>query len=153
MPKLKYTIDIASQEKALLKKIVTQGKASARTILHANILIKSDIHNEVKLTVREIAAQCNTSATTVIKVRTAYSERGFDAALYRKKRTVPPVPPKIDGSLEAHVIALACSEPPEGHARWTLHLLADKSVKLGYAEELSHTTVHKILKKTNFTLT
>ena len=71
----------------------------------------------------------------------------------RKKRETPPVPPKVTGDVEAHIIALACGDPPEGYEKWTLRLLADKCVELNYAESLSHMTVSRILKKTNLSLT
>ena len=79
--------------------------------------------------------------------------KGLEATVFRKKRATPPVPPKVTGDVEAHIIALACSEPPEGYSKWTLRLLADKCVELNYAESLSHVTVSRVLKKTNLSLT
>ena len=95
----------------------------------------------------------NTSATTVQKVRTSYGEKGLEATVNRKKRETPPVEAKVTGDVEAHIIAMACGEPPKGYAKWTLRLLADKSVKLGYIDSISHTQVGRILKKTNISLT
>jgi hypothetical protein len=77
----------------------------------------------------------------------------MNGALYRKKRRTPPVPPKVDGNLEAHIIAVCCSKPPDGYERWTLRLVADKCIELGYAETISHMTVSRALKKTNLSLT
>ena len=90
---------------------------------------------------------------TVQNVRTSYANNGLDATIARKKRETPPVPPKVTGDVEAHIIALACGDPPEGYTKWTLRLLADKCVELNYAESLSHMTVARILKKTNLSLT
>ncbi len=72
--------------------------------------------------------------------------------LARKKRETPPVPAKVTGEVEAHVIALACGKPPKGYSKWTLRLLANKAVELGYIDSISHVTVSNILKKTNLSL-
>ena len=76
-----------------------------------------------------------------------WGEKGLDATIQRKKRETPPVEAKVTGDVEAHIIALACGDPPKGYAKWTLRLLADRSVKLGYIESISHTQVGRILKK------
>lgn len=99
------------------------------------------------MTVAEIANVFNTTPTTVQNVRTSYANNGLETTINRKKRETPPVPPKVTGDVEAHIIALACSEPPEGYSRWTVRLLADKCVELNYAESLSHMTVSIVLKK------
>lgn len=99
------------------------------------------------MTVQEAALAFNTSATTVQNVRSSYGVKGLDATLNRKKRLTPPVPAKVTGEVEAHIIALACGEPPAGYAKWTLRLLADRSVKLGYVDSISHVQVGRILKK------
>ena len=105
------------------------------------------------MTVAEIAAAYHTTSTTVQKVRTSYAANGLEATIKRKKRSTPPVPPKVTGDVEAHIIALACGDPPEGYSKWTLRLLADKCVELNYVESLSHVTVSRVLKKTNLSLT
>ena len=105
------------------------------------------------LIVTETAKCFNTTSTTVQNIRTAYAKYGLDAALYRKKRKTPPVQPKVDGKLEAHIIAICCSQPPKGYQRWTLRLIADKCVELGYVDSISHMTVMRTLKKTNLSLT
>lgn len=79
-------------------------------------------------------------------VRSSYCEKGVEATINRKKRETPPVPAKVTGEVEAHVVALACSEPPEGYSKWTLRLLADKTVELGYIDSISHVTISTILK-------
>lgn len=153
MPSLKYIIELSTQDKAELIDIVTKGKSPAQTILRANILLASDRRNERYMTVSEISKAYHTTPTTVQTVRTSYCEKGLEATINRKKRETPPVPAKVTGEVEAHVIALACGEPPEGYSRWTLRLLADKTVELGYIESISHVTISTILKKTNLSLT
>ena len=153
MPSLKYVIELSAQDKAELIDIVTKGKSPARTILRANILLASDRRSERYMTVSEISKAYHTTPTTVQAVRTSYCEKGLEATINRKKRETPPVPAKVTGEVEAHVIALACGEPPEGYSRWTLRLLADKTVELGYIETISHVTIWTILKKMNLSLT
>ena len=82
-------------------------------------------------------------------MRSSYCAKGLEATINRKKRETPPVPAKVTGEVEAHVVALACSEPPEGYSKWTLRLLADKTVELGYIDSISHVTISTILKKMN----
>ena len=153
MPAFKYVIELSEQDKTELLDIVTKGSSPARTVLRANILLASDKHSEKYLTVAEIANVYHTTPTTVQTVRTSYCEKGLEATINRKKRETPPVPAKVTGEVEAHVIALACGKPPEGYAKWTLRLLADKTVELGYITSISHVTVSNILKKTNLSLT
>ena len=153
MPSLKYVIELSSQDKAELIDIVTKGKRPARTILRANILLASDRGSERYMTVSEISKAYHITPTTVQTVRTSYCEKGLEATINRKKRETPPVPAKVTGEVEAHVIALACGEPPEGYSRWTLRLLADKTVELGYIESISHVTISTILKKMNLSRT
>ena len=153
MPSMKYVIELSTQDQAELIDIVTKGKSPARTILRANILLASDRRNERYMTVSEISKAYHTTPTTVQTVRTSYCEKGLEATINRKKRETPPVPAKVTGEVEAHVIALSCGEPPEGYSRWTLRLLAEKAVELGYIESISHVTISTILKKMNLSLT
>lgn len=153
MPSVKYVIDLTDDDRKTLLDIVAKGSSPAKTILRANILLASDKNNKKHMTVAEIAEAYHTSPTTVQNVRTAYANTGLESTIIRKKRTTPPVPPKVTGDVEAHIIALACGEPPEGYSKWTLRLLADKCVELNYAESLSHVTVSRVLKKTNISLT
>ena len=153
MPSMKYIIELSDQDKSELIDIVTKGKSPARTILRANILLASDRRNERYMTVSEISKTYHTTQTTVQTVRTSYCEKGLEATINRKKRETPPVPAKVTGEVEAHVIALSCGEPPEGYSRWTLRLLADKTVELGYIESISHVTISTILKKMNLSRT
>lgn len=153
MPKKKYTIELVNEERDKLNKIIKTGSSPARVILRANILLVSDASYGKPPTVAETAKRFSTTATTVQTVRTAYVENGLDGALYRKKRVTPPVQPKVDGNLEAHIVAISCSEPPKGYERWTLRLIADKCVELGYIDSISHMTIKRTLKKTNLSLT
>lgn len=151
MPKKKYVISLTPEERQTLCQVIKTGSAPAKEILRANILLNSDSSDgRVPKKVRALAEVLGTTATTVQSVRTQYSKNGIDRVLKRKKRETPPVPAKVDGDLEAHIIALACSEAPDGYARWTLRMLADRSIELGYIDKISHSTVGRILKKTNF---
>ena len=153
MPSVKYVIELSNQEKVRLMEIVKKGNSPARTILRANILLASDKQNDRYMTVSEIANAYRTTPTTVQTVRASYCKNGLEATITRKKRETPPIPAKVTGEVEAHVIALACGQPPEGYSKWTLRLLANKTVELGYIESISHVTVSNILKKTNLSLT
>ena len=153
MPSVKYIIELSDTDRKTLQEIVTKGKSPAKAILRANILLVSDRNNKKHMTVAEIAENYHTTPTTVQNVRISYVNNGLEATVSRKKRETPPVPAKVTGDVEAHIIALACSDPPEGYSKWTLRLLADKCVELNYAESLSHMTVSRILKKTNLSLT
>jgi hypothetical protein len=150
MPKKLYEISLTQAERAELVKMVKTGTSSARTILRANILLQSDTSGHVKpIGTREMAALLNTSATTIENVRKEYAGSGLKDTLARKKRETPPVPAKIDGCLEAKIIALSCQDPPQGYARWSTRLLADRTVELGYVDSISHTAVAGVLKKTS----
>lgn len=152
MPAVKYKIELSDADRKKLQDIVTKGKSSAKTILRANILLASDQNNPKYMTVSEIASIYHISATTVQNVRTSFVNKGLDATINRKKRETPPVPPKVTGETEARIVALACSEPPEGYSKWSLRLLADKCVELNYMESVSHMTISRVLKKMNLSL-
>ena len=138
---------MSATERRQLTKIVKSVRMPARAILRANILLAVDKNGKKPMTVQKAAIAFNTSATTVQKVRTSYGEKGLEATVNRKKRETPPVEAKVTGDVEAHIIAMTCGAPPKGYAKWTLRLLADKSVKLGYIDSISHTQVGRILKK------
>ena len=103
------------------------------------------------MTAKEIAKLYNTSEATVNNVRREYFEKGI-RAIERNKREKPPVPAKVDGHLEAKIIALACSEPPQGYSRWSVRLIATKVVELGYIDDISAMTICRTLKKMNLSL-
>ena len=96
------------------------------------------------MTVSEISKAYHTTPTTIRNVRASYCEKGLEATINRKKHETPPVP-----AIEAHIVALACGEPPEGYSKWPFRLLADRTVELGYIDSISHVTISTILKKTN----
>ena len=153
MPSVKYIIELSDSDRKVLQDIIKKGTSPAKAILRANILLASDQNSKQYMTVAKIAETYHTTHTTVQNVRTSYANNGLATTLSRKKRATPPVAPKVTGDVEAHIIALACGNPPEGYEKWTLRLLADKCVELNYAESLSHMTVARILKKTNISLT
>lgn len=153
MPSVKYIIELSDSDRKVLQDIIKKGTSPAKAILRANILLASDQNSKQYMTVAKIAEAYHTTPTTVQNVRTSYANNGLGTTLSRKKRVTPPVAPKVTGDVEAHIIALACGNPPEGYEKWTLRLLADKCVELNYAESLSHMTVARILKKTNISLT
>ena len=95
----------------------------------------------------EIAELYNVHQQTVHTIRKEYSQKGLEATVFRKKRETPPVAPKITGDVEAKIIALSCSTPPPGRSKWSLRLLADKSIELQYVESISHEAVGRLLKK------
>lgn len=147
MRNTKYQYTLSDNETKVLRDTIKKGKSSARVILHANILLAGDCSTAIK-SVKEISEAFDTTSTTVYNVLSMYKKEGVEPLLKRKKRLTPPVEAKITGDIEAKIIALACSEAPEGCARWTLTLLADRAVKLGYIDSISRSSVHNVLKKT-----
>ena len=133
MPKVLYEIILTENEKEMLKAIVHKGaKSSARTIMHANILLKTDDGNIKKKDHRTIAEIFGISPNTVNQVRKTYVKEGLDAALNRKTRIDADILSKITGDFEAQVVATALSPAPKGKARWTLRLLAEHCVDNKY---------------------
>lgn len=149
MPVVKYTVKLTDIEKTKLTAIATKGKATAKVILHANILLSADVSNGPAHSEKEIARNLHINAQTVHTVRRKYCTEGLEAALSRKTRKTPPRAPKLTGEVEAKIIALSCSSPPEGRAKWTLRLLADRIIEMQIVESISHESVHRLLKKTN----
>ena len=131
MPKVKYHVRLSEDERKTLLKIVSKGSASAKSIMHANVLLAADENNaDERKGEAEIAELFHIHPQTVHTIRKQYSEKGLSTALGRKKRKTPPVEPKITGEVEAKIIALSCSSPPTGRSRWSLRLLADKAVEI-----------------------
>lgn len=149
MKYIKHIINLTEDERNQLTKIITTGVMPAKAILRANILLASDKNNANKLTIAEIIKVHHTSSTTIQKVKKKYEVTGLKTTLTRKKRETPPVPAKVTGEVEAHIIALCCSQPPEGYSRWTVRLLADKCVELKYIESITPMTISRTLKKMN----
>jgi hypothetical protein len=143
----KYVVTLTADERQKLLSIVKYGKTAGYRIRHAQILLALDeIPENAHWTEVRIAEAYHCTDRTVSSLRKRFVEGGLDAALERKKRETPPVI-KIDGEKEALITVLACSEPPEGQARWTLRLLADKTVQLGIFDSISHTAIGNCLKK------
>ena len=151
MPK-KYIVRLTPEERTQLQSLVSKGKTQAYRIRHAHILLKADADGPAWLD-REITEAFSCNRSTVEGIRKRFVMEGLDAALERKKRASPPTERILDGANEARLIALACSEPPNGRSRWTLKLLADELVALDIVESISYQTVKRTLKKTNSSLT
>ena len=148
MPKLRYHVRLSESERKTLLNMVSKGSASAKSIMHANVLLAADENGEGgRKSEAEIAQLFHVHPQTVHAIRQLYSEKGLQAALGRKKRKTPPVAPKITGEVEAKIIALSCSSPPPGRSRWSLRLLADKAVELQYIDSISYEAVGRLLKK------
>ncbi len=147
--KKKYPVILSDTERDELKRLIAAGTSTARKLAHARILLKADESPEGDGWVDErVADAVEVSQPTVARVRRQYFEEGLKAALNRR-------PPKreyhgkLDGEQEARLVAMACSEPPGGQARWSLRLLADRLVELEIVENISYQTVRRTLKKTN----
>lgn len=143
----KYIVTLTAEERVMLEELTRTGKAAARKIAHARILLKADAAEDgPNWPDEQIAEALAVSASTVRRIRLLFVEEGLDVAL--NPRPSPRVyPTKLDGAGEAHLIALACSPAPEGQARWSLRLLAQRFVALGHVEALSHETGRRALKK------
>ena len=146
----KYVVRLEPQERESLQKLVSKGKAAARKLTHARILLQSDVSEVGPGWVDEqIATALSVTTRTVEHVRQRCVEQGLEAALERRKRETSPTPRILDGAKEAKLIAICCSEPPEGRTRWTLNLLSDRLVELNVVESISRYTVRRTLKKTS----
>jgi transposase len=144
----KYVVSLSEAERQSLEQIVTTGKRSASTMNHARILLKADSQQpNGSWRDQDIKNVLDISIRTIERVRQRFVEAGLDAAL--KPRAGRGRKPKLDGEVEAHLVALRCSEPPAGQGRWTLRLLANRMVVLDYIDQLSHESVRQALKKTN----
>ena len=144
----KYIVRLTEGERQRLRALARKGKAAAYRIKHANILLKADADGPGWVDKR-IAEAFGCHVRTVENVRRRCVLEGLDSALERKEQTRPRRERKLDGEGEARLIALACSEPPEGRDRWTLQLLADQLVRLQVVDSISAQTVRRTLKKTN----
>lgn len=148
MARKKYQVRLTPEERLSLINLVSKGKASAKAIMHANVLLSADENNPSgPKKDAEIAKLFHVHSQTVFAIRKQYFENGLAAAITRKKRETPPVKPKITGDVEAKIIALSCTTPPDGQTRWTLRLLANKAVELQYIDSISYESVGTLLKK------
>jgi len=146
----KYKVTLTADERRSLRALVTAGKAAAQKLIHARILLKADAAPGGPAWIDErIAEAIEVNLRTIERVRRRFVEEGLEAALVRKKQDRPSCERKLDGAGEARLVALACSEPPLGRARWTLQMLADRLVELDIVEAISDETVRQVLKKTS----
>ena len=140
----KYVVDLTEDERNELKRLVGSGRHTARRIRWGHALLKAD----AGWSDARIADALDMSIPTVQRLRQRFVEEGLDVALGARTRKPRPYARKLDGEHEARLVALACSQAPEGHTRWTLRLLAERMVELTYVDSLSHETVRRVLKKT-----
>jgi len=146
----KHIVRLSKEERETLTKLLTSGRGPARMFTRVRILLKADQDDKGPAWSDEkISDALDVTVQTIERVRKQLVEEGFDAVLSRRKYTQKVSRKKIDGDVEAHLVALSCSEPPKGRARWTLRLLADSIVELGYVKSISHEAVRQTLKKTN----
>jgi putative transposase len=138
-------IFLTTEERGLLESLIRSGNAPARTQTKARILLMTDRSQGQRMKDDEIAHALMISRATVIRVRDRCAHEGLQSALYDKPR--PGATPKITGDVEAQLVLLACSDPPEGHTRWTLRLLADRLVEMEIVDSISHVAVGERLKK------
>jgi Homeodomain-like domain len=145
----KYVVRLSSAERERLEEMIGKGKGSAGHLLKARILLKADVSEAGNAwSDSRIIEALDTTPSTVYGTRQQLVEEGFDAVFLRKKRETPPVPRIFDGEKEARLIAVTCSTPPAGYARWSLRLLENKVVELGIVDAASDSTIGRVLKKT-----
>ena len=151
-----YRVTLAEEERQQLEELVRRGNAksgqkpSALKLTRARILLKSDqSHGGPAWTDAQVAEALDLSPKTVFNIRKKWVELGLEQVLERRQQKQPSRVPKLDGKAEAKIIAISCGPAPEGRSRWTLKLLADKTVELGFAESISPETIRKTLKKTS----
>jgi transposase len=143
MRQVKYVVDLSNEEQGELEAVIHKGKSSARKQTRARILLKSS----EGVSAQEIMKALDVSEVMVRRARRCFVEEGLEAALHDKPR--PGHAPKLSDKQCAHLIALACSDAPDGHEHWALRLLAGKVVELGFVQSISHETVRRVLKKTS----
>jgi transposase len=145
----KYVVKLSAEEREQLDSLIRTGKHPAQKLMKARILLKADAGEAGEaLSDSQIAAALNTSLATIARTRQQLVEEGVGSVLTRKHSPASARPRIFDGAAEAKLIALACSKPPKGHARWTLSLLEDKVVELNIVAKASDNTIGRTLKKT-----
>ena len=148
-------IMLTETQRKTLENFAKNGVHNVHLIIRAKTILALDRSNKKDhLRITRICEQVGLSRQAVYDIRDTFLQsENVEKFLTRKKRETPPVEPKVTGEVEAHIIATACSEPPKGYARWTLHLLAQKVVELEFVDRLSHMSVKRVLKKQNISLT
>ena len=148
-PRTKFVVTLTEEERSALEQLTRTGQGKARTLTHARILLKADAGPVgPNWADADIAAALDVSLDTIARVRRAFVEQGLDAALHRRPAATPRLC-KLDGRAEAHLIALACSTPPNGAGRCSLRLLTERFVALGVSPPVSDETVRRVLKQTS----
>ena len=147
----RYVVTLEKQERDDLAEITRKGSHRSQKVINALILLNCDEgeFNERKASGEAIAGILRISMRKVDRVKRRFVEEGLEAALGGRQGRRPTYLRKADGEFEARLVALSCGEPPEGHAQWSLRLLADRAVELDYIDSVSHETVRRVLKKTN----
>ena len=149
MGKIVYKVTLTKEERTSLISLTKNGKHSSRKLIHALILLNCDrgeFSEEPQRTNREVADFLSVGESMVERIKKRFVEAGIEKAL-EDKPAEREYMRKADGDLEAHIIAISCSEAPEGFAHWSLRMLADKVVELNYVDSISHETVRQVLKK------
>jgi len=151
MKEQKYIVKLDEDQRKMLKSFIKSKskKNTAQSKVHAKILLCLDENGEEPLTPKQTSEKCKIHQENVYKIRKQFITEGLERVLYRKKREEPPVPAKVTGDVEAHIIATACSAAPEGRKQWTLQMIADKVVLDGVVDSLGKETVRRTLKKRN----
>lgn len=149
----KYSVKLEDSARKELKKAVSSKWCTPQCKVHAKVILSLDENGASPLSVEKTAQKCKVHPENVYKIRKQFVLEGMDRILNRKKRETPPVPGKVTGEVEAHIIATACSKAPEGRRSWTLKLIAEKIVLDGVVESISDVTVMHVLKKRNISLT
>jgi len=150
----KYTVLLSPDERAWLEEITHKGKQSASKVLQARALLLCDVSEHGSAwPVYRISEALGLSSGTINNLKKSVVMGGLACAFERKQRETPPREVRYDGAFDAHVVALACSEPPQGYQRWTVRLLATKIVELQIVPEASHMSIQRALKKMNCSLT
>jgi len=150
----RYRVTLTQEERKELEALTHRGKTHARRFIHARALLLCDAGADGPAwNVADVATALGVTSRSIEHLKKRFVEEGFEAALERKPREKPPREVIFDGAFEARLIALACSDAPDGRRRWTVRLLADKVVELNIASCVSHMTVQRVLKKTNLSLT
>ena len=146
----KYSLMLSPDERAWLEGVTHRGRHSAAKVLQARALLLCDAgENGEAWPVHRVSEALGIGSRTIDGLKKRVALDGLESAFERKQREKPPREVRYDGAFEAHIVALACSEPPQGRQRWTVRLLAEKAVELQIAPEASHMSVHRALKKTN----
>jgi transposase len=147
MAKIKYPVRLTEEEVERAKAVVSAGRAGARTIRRANILLMLDENRKPGVKQSKVASLLGVSELTMRKVAMQYCEEGLDSTLTPKRNETQHPPVKLDGAVQAHITAIACSTPPEGHSGWTLQMIRDRVIELRVVDSVSIEGIRKVLKK------